>query len=75
MHCMMSRGHTHHHVTHNIMSRIALKKGVEEPWTMERGLLGYREITLKSDKESATIASRKSCGQKCAKKKSQQKMQ
>ena len=39
----------------NIMSRLALKKGVEEPWTIERevrfiDLLGYREITLKSDR-------------------------
>ena len=36
------------------MSSVALKKGVEEPWTIERvvrfiDLLGYREITLKSD--------------------------
>ena len=42
----------------NIMSSVALKKGVEEPWTIERvakfiDLLGYREITLKSDTEPA----------------------
>ena len=35
----------------NIMSSVALKKGVEEPWTIERvvrfhDLVGYREITL-----------------------------
>ena len=37
----------------NIMRNVALKKGVEEPWTIQRVvkfiLLGYREITLKSD--------------------------
>ena len=47
----------------NIMSSVALKKGVEEPWTIERvatfiNLPGYREITLKSDTESAIIAFR-----------------
>ena len=47
----------------NIMSSVALKKGVEEPWTIERvakfiDLLGYREITLKSDTEPAIIAFR-----------------
>ena len=40
------------------------KKGVEEPWTIERvakfiDLLGHREITLKSDTEPAIIAFRK----------------
>ena len=45
----------------NIMSRVALKKGVDETWTVERvskfiDLLGYREITLKSDTEPAIIA-------------------
>ena len=45
----------------NIMSSVALKIGVEEPWTIERvvrfiDLLGLREITLKSDTESAIIA-------------------
>ena len=47
----------------NIMSSVALKKGVEEPWAVERvvqfiDLLGYREITLKSDTEPAIIAFR-----------------
>ena len=47
----------------SIMSRKALKKGVEEPWAVERvvkfiDLLGYREITLKSDTEPAIIAFR-----------------
>ena len=47
----------------NIMRSVALKKGVEEPWTLERvakfiDLLGYREITLKSDTGSAIIAFR-----------------
>ena len=34
----------------NIMSSVALKKGVEEPWTIGNfiDLLGHREITLKS---------------------------
>ena len=46
----------------NIMSSVALKKAVEEPWT-ERvvrfiDLLDYREITLKSDTEPAMIAFR-----------------
>ena len=44
----------------NIMSSVALKKGVEELWTIDRvakviDLLGYREITLKSDTEPAII--------------------
>ena len=47
----------------NIMSSVALKKGVEESWTIERvvtfiDLLGYREITLKSDTEPVVIAFR-----------------
>ena len=42
----------------NIMSSVALKKGIEEPWTSERvakfiDLHGYHEITLKSDTEPA----------------------
>ena len=42
----------------NIMCSVALKKGVEEPWTIERVVkfmdsLGYREITLKSGTEPA----------------------
>ena len=45
------------------MSSVALKKGVEEPWTTDRvakfsDLLGYRESTLKSDTEPAIIAFR-----------------
>ena len=57
--CIAVKEDTHH----NIMSSVAWKKGVEEPWTIERvakfiGWLGYREITLKSDTERATIASR-----------------
>ena len=45
----------------NIMSSVALKKGIEEPWTSERvakfiDLLGYRETALKSDTEPAIIA-------------------
>ena len=47
----------------NIMSSVALKTGVEEPWTVDRvvkfiDLLGYREITLKSDTEPTIIAFR-----------------
>ena len=47
----------------NIMSSVALKKGVEEPWAVERvakfiDLLGSREIILKSDTEPAIIAFR-----------------
>ena len=39
----------------NITSSDALKKGVEEPWTMERvakfvDSVGHRQITLKSDR-------------------------
>ena len=41
----------------NIMSSVALKKGVQEPSTIER-VVGYREITLKSDTESAIVAFR-----------------
>ena len=45
------------------MSSVALKKGVEKPWTIGTvakfiDLLGYREITLKSDTELAIIAFR-----------------
>ena len=54
----------------NIMSSVALKKGVEEPWTVERvakfiDLLGYREITLKSDTEPAIIAFRNRVAEAC----------
>ena len=54
----------------NIMSSVALKKGVEEPWTVERvakfiDLLGYREITLKSDTEPPIIALRNRVAEAC----------
>ena len=54
----------------NIMSSVALKNGNEEPWTIERvvkfvDLLGYREITLKSDTEPATIAFRNRVAAMC----------
>ena len=47
----------------NIMSSVALKKGYEEPWTIESvvrliDLLSYREITLKSDTEPAIVGFR-----------------
>ena len=48
---------------HNIMSSVALKRRVEEPWTIGRvskfiDLLVYRKITLKSDTELAITAFR-----------------
>ena len=54
----------------NIMSSVALKKGVEEPWTIEKVAnfvdeLGYREITLKSDTEPAIIAFRNRVAEMC----------
>ena len=54
----------------NIMSSVALKKEVGEPWTTERvakfiDLLGYREITLKSDTEPAIIAFRNRVVEMC----------
>ena len=54
----------------NVMSSVALKKGVEEPWSAERvakfiDLLGYREITLKSDTEPAIIAFRNRVAEAC----------
>ena len=62
----------------NIMSSVALKKEVEEPWTIERvvrfiDLLGYREITLKSDACHCRV--QESFGCKCAKQKSPKRMQ
>ena len=47
-----------------------MKKGVEEPWTAERvakfiDLLGYREITLKSDTEPPIIAFRYRVAEAC----------
>ena len=52
------------------MCSMALKKGVEEPWTTERvvkfiDLLDYREITLKSDTEPASIAFRNRAAAMC----------
>ena len=49
----------------NIMSSVALKKGVEEPWTIQKVALGYREITLKSDTEPAIIAFRNRVAEMC----------
>ena len=54
----------------NIMSSVALNKGVEEPWTIERlvnfiDLLGYHEIRLKSDTEAAIIAFRNRAVEMC----------
>ena len=54
----------------NIMCSVALTKGIEEPWTSERvakviDLLGYREITLKSDTEPARIAFRIRAAEMC----------
>ena len=49
----------------NIMSSVALKKGVEEPWTIQKVELGYREITLKSDTEPAIIAFRNRVAEMC----------
>ena len=54
----------------NIVSSVALKKRVEEPWTIERvvkfvDLLGYREITLRSDTEPAIIAFRNRVAAMC----------
>ena len=52
------------------MSSVALKKGVEEPWTTERvakliDMLGDREITLKTDTEPAIIAPRSRVAEMC----------
>ena len=54
----------------NIMSSVALKKGVQEPWTIERvvrfiDLLGYREITLKSETEPSIIGFRNRVAAMC----------
>ena len=54
----------------NIMSSVALKKGIEEPWTSERvanfiHLVGCREITLKSDPQPAIIAFRNRVADMC----------
>ena len=52
------------------MSSVAERKGVEESWTIERvvkfiDLLGYREITLKSDTGPAIIAFRNRVAAMC----------
>ena len=54
----------------NIMSSVALRKGVEEPWTVERvakfiDLLGFREITLKSDTELEIVVFRNRVAEAC----------
>ena len=54
----------------NIMTSVALKKGVEELWTIERvakfiDLLGYHETTLKSDTEPAMVAFRNRVAEMC----------
>ena len=54
----------------NIMSSVALKKEVQEPWTVERvakfiDSLGYREVTLKSDTEYAIMAFRNRVAEVC----------
>ena len=63
----------------NIISSVAKKKGIEEPWTSEKVtkliyLLGYREITQKSDTEPVRIAFRSRVAE-IAKQKSPQKTQ
>ena len=55
---------------HQNMSSVALRKRGEEPWTSDRvaefiDLLGYREITLKSDTELAIIALRYRVAEMC----------
>ena len=54
----------------NIMSSVALKKGVGEPWTVDRmvsfiDLFGYRESTMRSDTEPAIIAFRNRVAKMC----------
>ena len=48
----------------NIMSSVALKKGVEEPWTIER-VAKFIDLTLKSDTEPAIIAFRNRVAEAC----------
>ena len=64
--CIAVKEHRHQ----NIMSSAVLKKGIEEPWTSERvtrfiNSLGYKEITLKSDTEPATISFRNRAAENC----------
>ena len=54
----------------NILSSVALKKGVEGPWTSASvvkfiDLRGHREITLKSDTELAIIVFRNRVAAMC----------
>ena len=54
-----------------IMSSVVLKKGIEEPWAIERtakfiNALGYREITLKSDTEPSILAFRNRVAGRCS---------
>ena len=64
--CMAVKEDRHQNITRSL----ALKKGVDEPWTIERvakfmDLLGYREITLKRDTEPAIIAFRFRVAEMC----------
>ena len=64
--CMAVKEDRHQNITRSL----ALKKGVDEPWTIVRvakfmDLLGYREITLKSDTEPAIIAFRFRVAEMC----------
>ena len=52
------------------MCSVALKKGVEEPWTSERvaqfiDVLGYREITLNGDTEPGIFEISNSVAEMC----------
>ena len=54
----------------NLVSSVALKTGVEEPWAIERvakfsHLLGYREMTRKSDTELGIVAFRNRVAEMC----------
>ena len=64
--CIAVKEDTHQ----NIKSSVVLKKGIEEPWASERvarfiNSLGYKEITLKSDTQQATIAFRNRVAESC----------
>ena len=63
----------------NIMSSVALKKEDLEPCTVESGeindLLGHRLITLKQQSRCQQSLRSEAVWQKCAKQKSQQRMQ
>ena len=54
----------------NIMSSVALKKGIEEPWASRRvgrfiNSLRCKEITLESDTDPAIIAFRNRVAENC----------